>query len=221
MLARFENTPQVHESAVALHEVAVHFRGEPAFFEQARAIGRAVLAVARQPAQGVGVELIARVVAFSPGAHLLDDAVALQRKKQEPDELAGFRTPEGLPRRQMRNEGAPCILSVGAVGGDEEAAPFAFRSRAGPSDRGARQLPLVVEIPDRAFQETGFGLFGEVVLLPRIKHVHLHGERSAKHVEQGADDLLPCIGWGQPESRGGFDEAPAPATFLYVEPILP
>ena len=96
VFARFEDAPQVHEAAVALHEVTVHFLGKPAFFEQARAVGRAALAVARQPAERVGVELVARVVAVAPAADLLDDAVALQGEEQETDDRAGVRAPEGL-----------------------------------------------------------------------------------------------------------------------------
>ena len=109
MLARFEDVSQIHEAPVALHEVAVHFRGKPAFFEQARAIGRAILAVARQPAERIGVELIARIfaVASGSGAHLLDDAVALQREEQEPDDLAGIRTPRDCARDCSRDCSGP------------------------------------------------------------------------------------------------------------------
>ena len=229
--------PQIHEAPVALHEVAVHFRGKPAFFEQARAVGRTILAVARQPAQRIGVELIARIFAgviagagaSGSGAHLLDDAVALQREEQEPDDLAGVRAPEGLrpgllpglPRRRIRFEGAFHVLSVGAVRGDEEAAPFALPSRAGPGDDGAGQLTLVVEIPDRAFEETWLRLLDEIVLFPGVEHVHLHCERPPEHVEQGADDLLPRFGRDLAEGRRSFDEAPVPAAFLYGEPRLP
>ena len=71
-----------------------------------------------------------------------------------------------------------------------EAAPFALPSGAGPGDDGTGQLPLVVEVPDRAFEEAGFRPFDEIVLFPGVQHVHLHGERPAEQVEQGAEDLL-------------------------------
>ena len=96
VLARFEHALQIHEAAVALDEVAVDLGRDLAGLQQARAIDRANLAIGRQPAQGVGVELVARVVAVARAAHLLDDAVALQREEQEADRLIHLGTAEGL-----------------------------------------------------------------------------------------------------------------------------
>ena len=162
VLARFEYALQVHEAAIALDEVAVHLRGKPALVEQAGPLDGAVLAVTGQPAQGVRVELIARVVsvaaigvagevaggagvAAAAAANLLDDAVSLEGQEQEPDGLVGLDSPEGLARRQMRGERAAEVLPVGAVGGDEVATRFPCavrRRRPTAGANPARQLSL-------------------------------------------------------------------------------
>ncbi len=115
MLPRFKNALQVHEPAVALREVPVHFRRTPAFVENADAIGRA-LAVPDQPSKSTGVELIARII--SPGccSHLFDDPVALQRKKQEPDDLVDVHAAKSSIRSPTLKEPALHVLTVGAAG---------------------------------------------------------------------------------------------------------
>ena len=105
VLTRFKHALQFHEVAIALDEVAVHLRGQSALFEQASAIRGAILAITRQPAQRVGVELISRIVVVPAATNLLDDAIALEGEKQESDNLVGLGTPETLIGRQVRYQG--------------------------------------------------------------------------------------------------------------------
>lgn len=75
VLAGFEPTFQVDEAAVALDEVAVAFGRDFARVEQAGFVERLDVAVAGEPAEGVGVELIAGVGA---ALHLFHDAIAFE-----------------------------------------------------------------------------------------------------------------------------------------------
>ena len=200
----FENAIQIDEAAIAPDEVAVHLRGQSALVEQAGPLHRTVLAVAGQPAQGVGVELVAGVVGVPAVANLLDDAVALQRQEQELDGLVRLGTPEGLPGLQMRGESAPEVLPVSTVGRDEVTPLFSLPAGARPSDDGARQLSFVVQIPHRAFLETQLRLLDEVVLRARVEDVDLHGKRPANDIEKGPDDLLLEIGGGAAKRGRGW-----------------
>ena len=211
-----------HEAAIALDEVAVHLRGQSTLVEQAGPLHRTVLAVAGQPAQGVGVELVARVVtgvsaaavaAVAAAANLLDDAVSLEGQEQEPDGLVRLGAPEGLSGRQMGGEGAPEILPVGAVGRDEVAPSLSLPAGARPGDDGARQLAFVIQIPDRAFLETQLRLLDKVVLLPRVEDVDLHGKRASDDIEQGPKGPFPEIGGGEAKRVRDGDEAFPPAAF--------
>ncbi len=78
MLARFEHALQIHETAVALHEIAVDLGRDLARVQQPRAVHRTNSALRWQPTEGVSIDLIAGDVA---AANLLDDAVTLQREK--------------------------------------------------------------------------------------------------------------------------------------------
>ena len=221
VLSRFENALQIHETAIALHEVAIDLRGKSTFLEQAGTIDRPVLAAAGQPAQRIGIDLIARVVAVPPVANLLNDAVALQGQEQKSDRFVSLCAAERLPRRQKRSEGAPEILSVGTIGRNEVTLCLSLPAGAWPGDGGARQLPRVVQIPRRAFEETWFRLFDEVVLFPRIEDIDLHGERPPHGIDEGLDDLAPEIGGSEAKRSRHCDEAYAPAAFPHRESGLP
>ena len=174
VLARSSTHSRSAKPAVALDEVAIDLCGKPALVEEAGPLDRAVFAVAGEPAQGVGVELVAGIVTGSAVArraaataapNLLDDAVALQREEQEPDGLVGLRPPEGLSGWQARGEGAPEVLSVGPVGRDEEAPSFSPPAGTRPGDDGGRKLAFVVQVPRRAFEEARLRLLDEIMLL--------------------------------------------------------
>ena len=221
MLACFENAVEVHETPIALHEVAVHLGGKAALFQQAGTVDRAVLAVPGQPSQRIGIELVARITAVPLAANLLDDAVALERKKQEPDDFIGLRAPEALGRREVRRDRTPHVLPVGAVGRYEVAVPFVLLSRARPGDDGANQLPLVFQVPDRTFEEPRFRLLDEIVLSPRIEDIDLHGKLSPDDIEEGPDDVLPQIGGGETKRGRSFDKAFLAAALTDGKPGLP
>ena len=129
VLARLEHALQIDEAPVALDEVAVDLGRDLAGVQQARPVQWANLAVRRQPAQGIGIDLVAGIVA---AANLLDDAVALQREKQKADGLIDFGAAEvaalaarrapasasgsGRSRRRTRRR-SPCDPAA-AWGGD-------------------------------------------------------------------------------------------------------
>ena len=81
VLARFESALKVHESPIALHEVVIHLGRKLAFFKQTGAVDRAILAIAGQPSQRIGIELIARTAAVAVASNLLDNAVALESEE--------------------------------------------------------------------------------------------------------------------------------------------
>ena len=133
MLPCFQAGLQVDEVAVALDEIAIHFRRDFTGFDQARRVKGANLARARQPAQRSRVDLIAggwrirrrdrrRPSAAFPGsghfttAHLLDDAVAFQGQQQKADNRIHVFAPEVLARRRIRLEKPTQIAAIATVG---------------------------------------------------------------------------------------------------------
>ena len=161
------------------------------------------------------------LAAVAAAANLLDDAVSLEGQEQEPDGLVRLRAPEGLSGRQMGGERAPEILPVGAVGRDEVAPSLSLPAGARPGDDRARQLAFVIQIPDRAFLETQLRLLDEVVLLPRVEDVDLHGKRASDDIEQGPKGPFPEIGGGEAKRVRDGDEAFPPLAFAHGESGLP
>src|SRR5437899_193169 len=108
MLARFEHTFQIHETAVALDEVAIDLRRYLASLKEACPVNRTNLTRCWQPTQSVRVDLIARHVATP---NLLDDAVPLKREKQKSDRLIDFSSTKVLSLRHVRRQRAPYITA--------------------------------------------------------------------------------------------------------------
>ncbi len=164
VLARFEHAFQIHEAAVALDEVAVGLGWNLARLQQPRPVDGPHLAIRRQPAQGIGIDLVAGNVA---AADLLDNAVALQRQEEEADGLVDLIAAEGLPLRHMRRQRALQVATVSAVGRDEEPRTILLLAGPGIGDHGLREIPRILEIPDRLLQQTGIRLLDEIELLLR------------------------------------------------------
>src|SRR2546426_7880911 len=158
MLARFEHALEIDKAPVALDEVAVDLGRDFAGLQQARAIDRANPTIGRQPAQGGGVQLVARVVAIASAAHLLDDAVALQRQEQEADHLIPCGTAEGLSLWHIRRQGTLEVAAIPAVGRHEEARAVLRLLRTGIGHDSLRQLAGILKIPHRVLQEARCGL---------------------------------------------------------------
>ena len=230
VFAPLQNALEVYEAAVALDEVTVDLLRKRSFVEQPDVVDRPILTVIGQPAQGVRVELIARIVGVASAPYLLHDAVALQGQEQEANQIVGLRATHALVR-QVPLKPALEVLSVGAVRGHEQTALFASAPGARPGDDRVGQLPLVLQIPGRTFEETRFRLLNQIVLLARIKHVDLYGELSPQQIEQRTDQLLARIGRNRAERIGdgvlvktGFPQLGLPeqpvvaAETLVVEP---
>ena len=204
VLACLEDTPEVHEASIALHEVAIHLKRQPSLVREAGAVERAILTGTGQPAQRVGVKLVAWAVVSAPTPHLLDNAVALQGQKQKPDDLVGFGASNAVVRSRVRVELAPEVLSVSAVRGNEQPESFPLPPGARPGDDCLGQLPFVLQIPGCAFLEAWFRLFDQVVLLARIEHIDLYRKLPTEQVEQRANEVFSQLARGYAERRGNL-----------------
>ena len=84
----FEDAPEVHEAAIAFDKVAIDFRPDLSFIQQASTITRADLAIAGQPTERVRVQLVPGVIVVTTAANLLNNAVArLEGEEQKSDDL--------------------------------------------------------------------------------------------------------------------------------------
>lgn len=98
VLAGFQHTFQVNETAIAFHEVLVHLGRNFSGVEQTRAIHGAHLAGIRQPSESVVIDLVTWHVAT---AHLFDNAVTFESEEEEADAGVHFRATERFIRLRM------------------------------------------------------------------------------------------------------------------------
>ena len=189
VLAGFEETFDIHEAPVAFQEVAVGAGRDFSDLEQPRPVVRARLAVAGDPAQRAGIDPVA-VRAADP----FENPVPRQGAEQETDGPVDVLPDERPAGVRISRQTAPDVAAQGAPGRYEEAglvfAGIPAPTRAGPGDRGFRQLARVVETPHGPLEKAGLRLSNELLLLAGIERIDLDRQLLAQHVEQRPQDFL-------------------------------